>query len=244
MAIIIDGYISSGVIAGDNYSETTYIYSGTSTTFIVPDNVASMTFEAWGGGCAGEGGSAPASTQISYGGGGGGAYARTTILNPANGASFSLTVGAGGNPVSGAPGTSGGTTTISSGVTIYCKAAGGGGYAGINIGGRIEESFGDVEYAGGNGGPGCSSDCGLPGGQGGGGAGSTGAGAGGAGTSEFGGNGGAGGAATGPGDTFNNGFAGNNYGAGGGGGNSFNSTNCSGGSGAKGLIRITYQTLL
>ena len=240
----MDGYLSSGVMAGDNYSQTVYIYSGTSTTWSVPSsNVTSVTFEAWGGGGKGYGEPSSPTVQTSYPGGGGAAYARTTILNPASGATFTLNVGQG----STSEGVAGGNTTIVSGVTTYCKAAGGkspssGGSGGQ--GGQVADCIGDVKYAGGNGGGGCTSNCGLPGGAGGGAAGSNGAAAGSVGASEFGGNGGSGGAATGPSDTFNNGSPGNNYGAGGGGGNSYNNTNCSGGNGAIGLIRITYTTLL
>jgi hypothetical protein len=48
------------------------------------------------------------------------------------------------------------------------------------------------------------------------------------------------GATANPGDTFNDGNPGSVYGAGGGGASSYNNTECSGGNGAKGLIRITY----
>ena len=243
MAIIRDGYIGSGLIAGDNYSASTYIYSGTSTTFTIPENVASMTFEAWGGGGGGRGGSSSGPQTDSFPGGGGGAYARTTIYSPAPG-NMSLVVGAAGI----ANGASGGNTSVISGATTFCLAEGGetppsAGSGGL--GGRVNFSSGDTKYAGGNGAGGCVS-CISPagGGRGGGAAGSTGGAAGGTGASEFGGNGGNGGAhASGP-PFSTNGSVGNAYGAGGGGGCSYDATPCLGANGAKGLIRITYQILL
>jgi hypothetical protein len=241
MGIIRNGLISSGVIPGyRGYDYVEYIYSGTSTTFTVPfEGISYMTFETWGGGGKGFGDRAPTNMQESYPGGGGGAYAKTTIYSPQSGNQFSLSVGQG----STVEGTSGGTTTISSGVTVYCRASGGqspSAQGSGGIGGLTSLSVGDIKYAGGNGGNGCTSDCGLPGGAGGGGAGSTGAASGSVGNDEFGGSGGSGGATASPVDTFNNGNPGNAYGAGGGGGSSYNRTNCSGGNGANGLIRIIY----
>ena len=238
------GLMTSGLSAGDNYSETTYIYSGTSTTFIVPTGVSSLTFEAWAGGGKGGGGDGSPVVTIGYGGAGGGAYAKTTIA-VIPGDSYSLSVGQGSSSYGG----TGGTTSISSGVTIYCSANGAisclYNVNGPTAGGRVDRCIGDVVYAGGNGDAGTNtSPPGVPGGSGGGAAGSTGAGAGGVGAPEFGGNGGAGGVYAHAGSVSNNGSAGSLYGGGGGGGSCYNDNICHGGNGANGLIRITYTTLL
>lgn len=231
--LLLGGGLYTGFITPSG--GTIYIFSGTSTTWSAPFNCTSVVFECWG-----PGGGGTSLTNSSYdlkggSGGGGGAYAKKTIYSVSAGQTFSLVVGS-----AGSSGIGGNPTIISSGVTEYCKAAGGNS-DGDNIigsggqGGQAIDCIGDIIYAGGNGGAGCNSSC--AGGDGGGGAGSTGPGLGSVGADEFGGQGGAKGAYS----AFisNNGLEGNFYGSGGG-GCYRNTTNAFGGAGKGGLIRITY----
>jgi hypothetical protein len=204
----------------------------TSGSWQAPAGVTSVTVEAWGAG--GAGGGRGSSTGQS-GGGGGGAYASKVItVVPLQ--TYNYTVGTGGTGGTGA-GPDGGFSQWDVGVDV--KAAGGKGGAVTTtqgLGGTVVDSVGTTLYKGGDGGNATA----LLSGGGGGGAGSTGAGGNalaataGLGTSELGGNGGTG-------VSNANGAAGTVAGGGGSGARRTNG-NRSGGDGADGRIRITYNT--
>lgn len=219
-------YISMG-------QSQTFTSSG---TFTVPPGVTTIIVECWGGG--GAGGGTATNNARGGGGGAGGAYAKKT-LSVTSGSNYTVNVG-------GA--TAGGTTAGSTGnpswfgTTSTVYAQGGAGGEAPNGGtvsggtGSSAGSIGDIVYAGGSGANGTSSASG----GGGGGAGSTGAGGNasgttaGTGTTLNGGNGGSG--LT----TRGNGNPGQNYGGGGSGAYVNNNTNRSGGSGAQGLVIVSY----
>lgn len=206
----------------------------------IPSGITSMTVEAWG---AGGGGSSGYYGNKGGAGGGGGEY-RSSSLTVTPGATYSYTVGAGGNGGAGGGTNSGtnGTDTTFNTTTIIAKAgtagttsvAGSGGSGGTGVTG----------YSGGNGflvGSGVNS-----GGGGGSSAGSLLAGV--AATSTTGatapangGNGGTGGTGA---PTPTAGSIGNNPGGGGGGGANWTSPPASsaGGKGADGKITLTYNT--
>lgn len=226
-------------------SGTTYIYSGSTTTWTPPENVYSITFETWGGG--GKGGQGTVS-ETEYPGGGGGAYSRATIY-PTGVTTYTLRVGQGSTNGN----IRGGDTVISADTIVYCSAIGGtsippnvsgsGGPGGDSIFG-----VGDVRRSGGDGGNGST----LGTGGGGSGAGSNqeandggqavSGGAGGAAASEFGGKGGDGGNASIP-TSSSNGQNASNYGGGGGGAYRGTSGSPTGGNGGQGLIRINYTVV-
>lgn len=196
-------------------------------TFTVPVGVTGITVECWGAG----GGGGSRSTNGSGGGGGGGAYASSVIAVTA-GTPYTVTVGTGG-PAN----TAGGNSSF--GALVI--AAGGGGGTNNSIvagsGGSAASSTGTIKYDGGTGGTGSAGT--TYSGGGGGGAGSTGDGGdasgqtAGTGTSVNGGNGGAG--VT----TQANGNTGNTYG-GGGSGALRTSLSRTGGSGANGLVKVSW----
>jgi hypothetical protein len=207
----------------------TFTVSG---TWQAPAGVSSVTVEAWGAG--GAGGGRGSSTGQS-GGGGGGAYA-TKVITVIPLQNYAYTVGTGGSGGTGA-GPDGGFSQWATGTEI--KAAGGKGGAVTTtkgLGGAIADSVGTTVYKGGDGGDAPTT---LSGG-GGGGAGSTGAGGNatgstaGTGTAQAGGGGGAG-------VSNANGNVGLDAGGGGSGARRTNG-NRSGGSGANGQIRITYNS--
>ncbi len=228
---------------------TTVVYTA-SGSFEVPPGVTSVVVDAWGGG---GGGGRARGNPATGGGGAGGSYARKTVaVVPLQ--SYAVTVGAGGiggngtgidtqHGRSGNPSWFGSTNTVfaqggarglSDGNISYYNGAAGAGAAALCVG--------DVVYRGGHGGFGrYHSGSAYYSGAGGGGAGTSGTGGDaltngvrGAGTALYGGNGAAG--------VTNNrsGNAGTEYGGGGSGGKANTSTDRNGGSGADGLVRITY----
>lgn len=217
--------------------QTTVVLRQTSgaQTFTVPAGVTQITVEAWGGGGAGGG----ANTGRG-GGGGGGAYVRSTI-NVIPNSIYNLYVAP--LKVSTITSTStqnnGNSSWFDTETRLIAKGGIGGGPASNNTGsagtGSLSGSIGTLVFNGGSGTTGSSN------GTGGGGAGSTGNGgngttiSGGSSTSQFGGNGG------GVASNNNHGILGANYGGGGSGAHSNNSSQQDiGGSGAQGMIRITY----
>jgi len=206
------------------WSQTVQTFT-TSGTFIVPASITSIKVECWG---AGGGGGTRTNTGRG-GGGGGGAYA-SSVLTVIPGNSYAFVVGTGG-----AANTSGSNSTFN--ITIV-KAAGGSGGANNSTtqgaGGTVLNSTGTIEYPGGNGGIG-----GAISGGGGGGAGSSGPGGNasgataGTGTALSGGIGGAGVSGN------QNGLPGSNYGGGGSGAIRTSGTR-TGGSGANGLVVISW----
>lgn len=213
----------------------------TGSSWTVPAGVNKITVECIGGG----GGGASSNTSgRSGGGGGGGAYA-SSLINVTPGTTYTIQIGAGG----GAGGN--GNKTIFGNNLVVAD----GGIGATNnsrnggAGGQASSSVGQITFSGGNGGNGGNDGCGDGAGGGGSAGRSTQNGLNGAnGTSSGGGNGGAGTGISGAGakgvDSHNNGNSGSNYGGGGGGAkrgcaSAFNRT---GGSGAQGVIRITYET--
>ena len=216
-------------------------------TWTKPAGVTQVVVECWGAGGAGGG----ATTNNTGGGGGaGGAYARKTLTYTSPSVGISYTVGAGGTGGTGNGGNGGNTFWTTSDVLAV---GGGGGQSGATQlpGAQALDTncIGDFRYSGGIGVVGLG---GIDGftyrGAGGGAAGSTGPGgngnglaesaaeSGGLGTGEFGGDGG-------DGINFGVNFTGQDgsiYGGGGSGGQR-NDASRSGGNGARGLIRVTYE---
>lgn len=225
--------ISATFIEHSNSQTQTFTSSG---TFTVPPGVTSIIVECWGGG--GAGGGSSASSVKGGGGGAGGAYAKKT-LSVASGTIYTVNVGTGATGCTSS-GSSGNPSWFGDPSTVF--AEGGAGGAAPNNGivaggtGSSANSTGDIVYSGGNGADGTTS---LSGG-GGGGAGSTGAGGtasgttAGAGTSLNGGNGGTGRTNEG------NGSQGSNYGGGGSGAFVSDGTDHTGGSGAQGLVIVSW----
>ncbi len=126
-----------------------------SGSWTVPSGVTSVQVEAWGGG--GAGGYAKGTWTDLYkatGSGGGGAYAASTVtVTP--GEIFTITVGTGGVGNTESPGNGTASRVIRSGTTLvlavggtgasYNKTAGG-------AGGEASECIGDISYSGGSGG--------------------------------------------------------------------------------------------
>ena len=231
-------------------NSTTVVYSS-SATFVVPAGVTSVIVEAWGGG---GGGGRARGNPATGGGGAGGAFARKTVaVTPSQ--SYAVTVGAGGIGGNGTGtdtqhGRVGGPSWFGTTNTVFAE----GGARGLSDGninyanglpglGSSALSMGDSVYRGGNGSTGVyTSGTSYRSGAGGGGAGSTGVGGhatsggtGGSGATLYGGNGANG--------VTNNqtGANGATYGGGGSGGKANSSTDRNGGSGANGLVRLTYE---
>jgi hypothetical protein len=221
-------------------------------TWTKPEGITSVTVECWGGGGGGGG-----STTNGNGGGGGagGAYARKIITYSSPSQSINYTVGAGGTTGTGDAGAGGDSFWNTNEVLAV---GGGGGFGGGSVDGGLsgnqalaDNCIGDIKYNGGISLYGINAN--VVGSQilfsaGGGGAGSTGVGGnangsteiiadtGGIGTSELGGDG-----ADGNDGTVNfTGLPGSNYGGGGSGAMKISGANRSGGTGAQGLIRVSY----
>lgn len=214
--------------SGFNTIQEVFTSSGTWTAV-----TRDVTVEVWGGGGAGGG----KTTTGASSGGGGGAYARSSFkLNP--GQSYSFTVGANSGTSTG-NGPNGNPSYWEDGTQLYADY----GRGGANVlnsggsGGLASNSIGQVTYSGGNGGGGIVGS--QTSGGGGGAAGSTGngnngvSGTRGAAKQDYGGAGGQGRGSNGSGN------AGSVYGGGGGGART-TAVFVSGGSGAQGLVRISY----
>lgn len=219
--------------------------TASSGTYTVPQGVNSLTVEAWG---AGGGGGRSTNGGLATGGGGAGAYARK-ILTVTGGSVSNYTIGQGGNGAAGNT-NNGEDSWFSTANTVMAK----GGVGAKNnenaggIGGQATASIGDVTYSGGNGGNG-SGDGGFEAAGGGGGAGRATGDGGIGGDGQWVNVGGAGGLSTSPGGAGGKGTnyggkgeAGYNYGGGGGGSKKalLFGTNVNGGSGAQGLIRVSF----
>jgi len=233
------------------YANTVTLTTGTSWT--KPAGVTQVKVECWG---AGGGGAGSATNGTGGSGGGGGGYAKSEFIYPSAQQSISYSIGAGGAGSTG-NGTNGGDTTWDTSVVIARGGNSGSTTGDQNVaptqgfgGGVSTSNVGDVTYTGGNGTNGFA--LGLFStaanfGAGGGGAGSTGPGGnadpneflltGGLGTAD---NGGDGGGGSGP-DTNFVGVAGSIYGGGGSGANKASGPAKSGGNGAQGLIRVSYN---
>lgn len=209
--------------------QTTDVRTAGTGTFTVPCGVTSITVECWGGG---GGGGGTGNTTARKGGGGGGAYARS-VLPVSPGQTFTFTVGAGGAGGSGNADGENGTASNFGNLVIAAGGMRSVGTAG-GEGGTVALSTGTIRFAGGNG----AAASILSSGGGGGGAGTTANGGPAVGVTA--GNGGtANGGAGGNGVTNANGNPGLLLGGGGSGAARTNGTR-TGGSGARGEIRITY----
>jgi hypothetical protein len=222
------------------WGQTNQTFLSTST-WTAPAGVTSISVECWGGG-GGGGNTSHNGNQISRGGGGaGGAYAKKATLSVVPGTTYTVTVGTGGTG-----GTAGTDSWFDTVLIIIAK----GGVAGNNGSrsdgtgglGTTTGSIGDagVVFAGGNGGNASTSGSG----GGGGGAGSTGTGNSASNNTQGSAkanNGGAGGAGI-TGSGLVDGNPGSIYGAGGSGSISINNpgTARTGGTGANGLVTVTY----
>lgn len=220
------GVVLFFLIASNAHAQSSQVFTN-SGTFTVPVGVTQITVECWG---AGGGGGSANSNGTACGGGGGGAYAKS-VVNVTAGNTYNVVVGTGGvADVSGGNSTFNSTTVIAAGgrgATYNTSIAG--------AGGTVAGSVGTIRYAGGNGANAVSFS-----GGGGGGAGSTGAGGNasgttaGTGTSLYGGSGGTGVNSSSDG---NNGF---NYGGGGSGSFRSGGPSRTGGTGANGLVMISW----
>lgn len=217
---------STGIVPQPGSDSLTFTSSGSWTA---PACITSVTVQAWG---AGGGGSTITGIGIHGGGGGGGAYA-SGIVSVTPGTTYNIVVGTGG-----AASTAGGKSSFNG--TLIVAAGGSGGTnnsATGGAGGTVAASTGTTRYAGGNGANGGTTSSG----GGGGGAGTTGAGGnasgmtGGTGKSLNGGTGGMGVSGS------RNGKTGNIYGGGGSGAITNTPTDRIGGSGANGLVKISYS---
>lgn len=245
--------IFSLIFTGLNAQTLTTDTYTTSTTWVVPACVTSITVRAWGGGGAGGGAS---STDRNGGGGGGGAYC-TRVETVTPGETLIITVGAGGTGVSSGTGNPGGNSEVAHqvGPVVFCRAArglggqkassnatAGAGGTGGTIANNIPAGTG---FRGGNGGasdPNTGSSDNSGGGGGGAGSGSNG-GDGGIITAGIAGSPGGGAGGPGVGTTSSggaNGTPGNIGGGGGGGSTCFSGGARSGAAGARGQITITY----
>lgn len=257
-------------------TERTFENAGTTEQWQVPTNVTQITIETWGAG--GAGGATqmervgtifgvPIYNQRPAAGGGGGAYAKSTIsVTP--GEMLNITVGRGGENSNGTA-RDGENSSVKRGTTTLVEAEGGKSVGGISTltgaqGGKASNSIGDVTYSGGNGGNGEIGPSGAFSASGGGGgaagnhgngynggngvSGSSGS-AGSAGSAgdgdEIAGNGGEGLHSTILGEWDGVGNSGSNYGGGGGGSiNTVINTTNAGGQGGDGYIRISYEEAL
>jgi len=197
------------------YTKSQFTNPGT-FEFKVPGCANQICVEVWGGGGAGGSCANPGTGTITAGGGGGGGYgAECFSVTP--GATYSVTVGAGGTGATTGAGQAGGNSSV---VGLISASGGGGGAIGITSGGA-------------GGGAGTSNASSNAPGQAGENGTSTFSGAGGAG-----GNGASGGAGR---NTSATGNAGSAVGGGGGGAyNSGNSTPRAGGNGGNGQVIITW----
>lgn len=226
-------FILSVLVTGPTIAETVETYDSPGNyTFTVPANVTEITVEAWGGG--GRGGDTSGNNEQA-GGGGAGSYASSVLaVQPAD--SFNIVVGAGSNSESpgGQSSFDGGTVSAPGGESVAenepAGAAGGAQGTGqtTEVGG---DGSGAVDSGGSkNGGAGGDAPNGGNGG-----AGATGDGDGISGESP---GGGGGGSAISPG---NSGGGGGPPGGGGGGPPGGGNEQQTGGAGAPGQVRITYE---
>lgn len=247
---------------------TEFNAAGTTVEWTVPTGVTQITIEAWGAGGAG-GFAGDLDRERPTGGGGGGAYAKSTV-NVIPGSILNVTVGRGGENPNGTA-RDGENSTVKNGSTTLVSAEGGKSVDGKNNesgaqGGQTANSIGTTKYSGGNGGngdKGASSGAYSAGGGGGGAAGTEGDGGNGGNGEGFN-SGGARGNA-GAGDEMNSiagdggkgyysivstgsGEDGFNYGGGGGGSTGYIfgliNSNHAGGKGGDGYIRISYEEAL
>jgi len=225
--------ISATFIEHSNSQTQTFTSSG---TFTVPPGVTSIIVECWGGG--GAGGGSSASSVKGGGGGAGGAYAKKT-LTVVPGTNYTVNVG-GIKTGTFSAGASGNPSWFGDPSTIYAEGGAGGAAPnnGISAGGAgsSANSIGDIVFSGGSGADGTTTFSG----GGGGGAGSAGNGGNSSGSTAGTGtllNGGDGGSGR---TNEANGNPGSNYSGGGSGAFVSDNTDHNGGSGAQGLVVVSW----
>ena len=135
---------------------TEFNAAGTTVEWTVPTGVTQITIEAWGAGGAG-GFAGDYDRERPTGGGGGGAYAKSTV-NVIPGSILNVTVGRGGENPNGTA-RDGENSTVKNGSTTLVSAEGGKSVDGKNNaqgaqGGQAANSIGTTQYSGGNGGNG------------------------------------------------------------------------------------------
>ena len=132
-------------------------------TWTVPEGVFEITVEAWGGGAQSASG-----LSTDYGGGGGGAYARSTIaVTP--GQTFDVRVGQAGTAAT--RGSAATSSWFNSSTTLLAQPGGAGSGSTGGAGGSAATSIGNVTFSGGDGGDGLTNTDGSGSGGGGGAAG-------------------------------------------------------------------------
>lgn len=135
---------------------TEFNAAGTTVEWTVPTGVTQITIEAWGAGGAG-GFAGDYNRERPTGGGGGGAYAKSTVgVTP--GSILNVIVGRGGENPNGTA-RDGENSTVKNGSTTLVSAEGGKSVDGKNNaqgaqGGQAANSIGTTKYSGGNGGNG------------------------------------------------------------------------------------------
>ena len=265
-AVVICTFVSCLFLStAQAQTERTFENAGTTEQWQVPTNVTQITIETWGAGGAGGYSEGEPFDPHPAAGGGGGAYAKSTIsVTP--GEMLNITVGRGGENPNGTA-RDGENSSVKRGTTTLVEAEGGKSVGGTNTrtgaqGGQASNSIGDVKYSGGNGGDSSESGPNCAGGGGGAAGDDQGNGEDGedGSSTSLGGDGGTGGQAINNpfrghgGDGFlsntftgwagegNNGL---NFGGGGGGSVSISTNNNNaGGKGAQGYIRISYEEAL
>lgn len=156
------GYATLTIQVGASLSNLSSTF-GASTTWVCPANVTAVQVECWGAGGAGGSAYKPVSGNAFGGGGAGGSYAKKNSVSVVPGASYTISIGAGGvSAISPSLSTvSGGDSWFGSGSVTSCLAKGGaGGQTVISSGsgivgsggiGSSTGSVGDLFFAGGNG---------------------------------------------------------------------------------------------
>lgn len=123
-------------------------------TWQVPNGVNELSFEMWGAGGSGQGNRPPNATNSARPGGGGGAYAASTIP-VAGGETLSIRIGEGGHFGGQLSNTDGNSSFVKRGSDVLVEAVGGSGTAGFTtagVGGAAGLSVGQTTFSGGNGG--------------------------------------------------------------------------------------------
>ena len=156
------GYATLTIQVGANLSNLSTTF-GSTATWVCPANVTAVQVECWGAGGAGGSAYKPVSGNAFGGGGAGGSYAKKNSVSVVPGASYTISIGAGGvSTISPSLTTvSGGDSWFGSGSVASCLAKGGAGgqtvissgsgIVGIGGVGSSTGSVGDVVFAGGNG---------------------------------------------------------------------------------------------
>ena len=221
-----NGSSTYGMVAGSMVLSDVTVVETTSTTWVAPTGVTSVTVRAWGGG--GGGGKAGSKGGA---GGGGGAFAQANTVSVTPGNSYTVTVGTPGLASGSDSSTAGGASWFSTTTLVYAAPGNPGldNSTAIASGGTVASSTGDIKFKGGSGGGGAAGDV-AGGGGGGAGAQNNGTAAPGLGNSAAGAGGAVGGGAGGAG-----GHVGNSNGGGGGGG-----VSTVGFAGAQGEVDIIY----